>query len=176
VTDAKDPAADDDARIPLLDDPVELPAASASTTPSMPDFDRFLEEELAAELGAELDEAVDARMFEALQDSLREAPHEHLPGAAAASLLSDQVIHALLDEDWRTASGQLLAARQGGTPQPSPELKARIDREVDMWMAETLRRHVGDLRQRLIAAVGAELKSLTEQRDESEDDAESDRK
>lgn len=83
--------------------------------------------------------------------------------------LSDDLMSALLDDDWRTRAESLLAGarqdiennREDWQPEYTDELtdalQVRIDATVHDWIGRTLTRHVDDLRSELVDALSDEL-------------------
>lgn len=84
--------------------------------------------------------------------------------------LSDDLMSALLDDDWRARAETLLAGarqdiennREAWQPEYTDELtdalKARIDATVHDWIGRTLTRHVDGLRSELVNALSEELR------------------
>lgn len=85
--------------------------------------------------------------------------------------LSDEVMSALLDDDWRTRAENLLAGarqdiennREDWQPEYTDELtdalQVRIDATVHDWIGRTLTRHIDELRGELVNALSVELSS-----------------
>jgi hypothetical protein len=175
-----------DAEIPVLDDPVEPPGGTAD---GECDFEQFLEEELAREIGAELDEAFDqhalgraARSGHIEIPTLTDAAPESEPAPQTdftaqrtgvdAGALDDALMRALLNDDWRIAAEPLLAATRRLSPSAATDaLRTRLRGEIDAWLLETLQSRMADLRRRLVAAIDDELANLTHAQESSSPDA-----
>lgn len=104
-----------------------------------------------------------------LPDSAPLTPPAGSTSSADASGLSDDLMRALLDDDWRARAETLLAGarqdiennREDWQPEYTDELtdalKARIDATVHDWIGRTLARHVDELRGELVNALSEEL-------------------
>lgn len=129
-----------------------------------------------------LDETGDVPMLEDVVDGafqLNESPlasrrafEDDLGGPSA---LADETIEALLSDSWReSAEGIIQGARQAldaaaarwsdsETAALEAALRARIDDALRDWMAEITLNHIDELRQRLLEAIDAEVRNITEQ-------------
>jgi len=85
--------------------------------------------------------------------------------------LDDALFEALLGDSWKTSAEALLEAgraeieahRNRWAPEDTDKLnealRERIDATLKLWLREVVSRNLDDLRQTLLAAVAAELKS-----------------
>jgi hypothetical protein len=173
---------DDDADIPLLDDPIDVPAAKGKNTDtqSTANFDEFLEQELADQIETSLDDEIESALFEVLPTAEQDAVCAPPPGARPGAFDED-VIRSLLDDGWRDASARILATARrdiGAFDEPGElreSLRARLGREIEQWLDETLQNRMAELRRRLLAAMEEELSRLISNRDNANRDADQDR-
>jgi hypothetical protein len=89
----------------------------------------------------------------------------------SAGGLDDALFEALLGDSWKTSADTLLdagraeieAQRNRWAPEDTDKLnealRERIDTTLKLWLREVVSRNLDDLRQALLAAVAAELKS-----------------
>ncbi len=182
------PVDDDD--IPMLDDAIDdfagEPDDKADTQTDadlqMPDDDLF-EKAFADEFATEFDEALEDQALEAFMRQHQDVPpteptplparpdtHPEESWRPPGSAMTDELMKALLDDEWRSSAAGLIdkarqdKARQSGLSndaeaqqQLDGTLRQRIEQELDQWLTEAIQSRIPALRQRLLRAIEAEL-------------------
>ena len=103
--------------------------------------------------------------------------------AAGTSALADEAIATLMGDEWRESADRIIrsarrairdAARElsdDDTRSLDRQLRARIDAALNDWMAEITLHHIDDLRERLLDALGDEVRRITDALREDDTDA-----
>jgi hypothetical protein len=90
------------------------------------------------------------------------------------SALADDAIEALMGDEWRESADRIIrtarrammgAARrltEDDTRSLDESLRARIDGALNDWMAEITLNHIDELRERILDAIGDEVRRLTD--------------
>jgi len=104
--------------------------------------------------------------------------------ASGPSALADDAIEALMGDAWRESADQIIrtarraivgAARrltEEDSRSLDRELRARIDGALNDWMAEITLNHIDDLRERILDALGDEVKRITDALQADDEDEE----
>jgi len=107
--------------------------------------------------------------------------------ASGPSALADDAIEALMGDEWRASADRIIrsareammgAARRLDADDArslDQQLRSRIDATLNDWMAEITLNHIDDLRDRILDAIGDEVRRITDAlRADDDDDADED--
>ena len=107
--------------------------------------------------------------------------------ASGPSALADDAIEALMGDEWRASADRIIrsareammgAARRLDADDArslDQQLRSRIDATLNDWMAEITLNHIDDLRDRILDAIGHEVRRITDAlRADDDDDADED--
>jgi len=120
-----------------------------------------------------LDDVVEGALT--VDESPLESRRPFEDGLDSPSALADDAIEALMGDAWRASADKIIrdarealeaaSARWSATEGESLEatLRTRIDRALQDWMSEITLNNIDALRERLLDAIDAEVRNITEQ-------------
>jgi hypothetical protein len=185
----------DDDEIPMLDDAIDDEKGEPESGTDAGDHlydDELFEKAFADEFAAEFDEAMEDQALEDFmrrQEAAQQPPQDRSPDPGPGneprtdvpadwqrpppgSAMTDDLIKALLDDEWRDSAAGLVdktrkPAPEGSRPaepQLDQRLRQRLEQELDQWLAETIERRLPALRERLLKIMEAELSARDQRR------------